>query len=166
MNHYIIFHLCWFFLGGKIGVIDLQGPFSGRSLFGNLRFYTFQSCFEASNDTCWGQNFRGVAKPTKTHKIGWSLLLINPQKPKIPSGWFQLHLVTQRNVNFPLYQAKHTGWKYIIECEPNPPGKPPKLLWISSEKYSLTLTLISPQLYLSKPCEIFGWEFMRAARNV
>jgi hypothetical protein len=27
VDHYIIFHLSWYFLGGKIGGIGLQGPF-------------------------------------------------------------------------------------------------------------------------------------------
>jgi hypothetical protein len=38
----------------KIGGINLQGHFSGRSQFGKLGFETFQSHFEASNDIFFG----------------------------------------------------------------------------------------------------------------
>jgi hypothetical protein len=36
LDHYIIFHLSQYFLGGKIGGINLQGHFGGWSKFGNL----------------------------------------------------------------------------------------------------------------------------------
>jgi hypothetical protein len=36
MDHYIIFHLSQYFLGGKIGGIRLQGHFGGWIKFGNL----------------------------------------------------------------------------------------------------------------------------------
>jgi hypothetical protein len=36
LDHYIIFHLSHYFLGGKIGGISLQGHFGGWSKFGNL----------------------------------------------------------------------------------------------------------------------------------
>jgi hypothetical protein len=38
----------------KIGGINLQGHFSGRSQFGKLGSRTFQSHFEALNDVFWG----------------------------------------------------------------------------------------------------------------
>ena len=40
-DHHIIFHLSWYFLGGKNGGIDLQGHFSGKSQFGKLGFGIF-----------------------------------------------------------------------------------------------------------------------------
>jgi hypothetical protein len=38
----------------KIGGINLQGHFSGRSQFGKLGSGTFRGHFEASNDIFWG----------------------------------------------------------------------------------------------------------------
>jgi hypothetical protein len=38
----------------KIGGINLQGHFSGRSQFGKLGFETFWGHFEASNKNFWG----------------------------------------------------------------------------------------------------------------
>jgi hypothetical protein len=40
----------------KIGAINLQGHFSGRSQFGKLGFGTLQSHFEELNDIFWGSS--------------------------------------------------------------------------------------------------------------
>jgi hypothetical protein len=50
MDHHIIFHLYYYFLGGKIGGIGLEGHYSGRFQFGKLGSRTFQSHFEELND--------------------------------------------------------------------------------------------------------------------
>jgi hypothetical protein len=41
----------------KVGEINLQGHFNGRSYFGKLGFETSQSHFEVSNKIFWGKNF-------------------------------------------------------------------------------------------------------------
>jgi hypothetical protein len=48
----------------KIGGINLQGHFSGKSQFGKLWSRTFQSHFEALNNIFWGYGGQNYYTPT------------------------------------------------------------------------------------------------------
>jgi len=56
MDHYIICHLFWYFLGGKIELRVCRANFSGRTFFGDLESRKLWIMFEALDDYFQGQN--------------------------------------------------------------------------------------------------------------